>query len=314
MTDSPVDERSLSLIRANEYLEAQLSMSLGSVEKASSAHALAFYGDFYAGADSLVRNMVEQRKEQDPDCSRIVFLLTTSGGELDVVHRLGDVLHYHYREVWFVIPDHAYSAGTILAMSGDRIFLDYFGRLSPIDPQAINKNGDLVPALGYLDRWNHFVERARQEIITIPEIQVMLEFDQGDLFSFEHERERSVSLLKEWLVKYKFRDWTRTETRGEDVTPERKAERAEEIARRLSDPDIWHSHGHGIAREVLENDVRLKIDHLEDHPTLYRAVRQYDHLASDYLGERGALLACHVQGCPIILEISREKANARGQD
>ena len=45
------------------------------------------------------------------------------------------------------------SAGTILCMSGDKIFMDYASILGPIDPQVPTPDtGDYVPALGYLDK------------------------------------------------------------------------------------------------------------------------------------------------------------------
>jgi len=52
----------------------------------------------------------------------------------------------------FLIPSHAMSAGTILAMSGDAIHMDYYSVLGPIDPQVENQEGRLIPALGYLIR------------------------------------------------------------------------------------------------------------------------------------------------------------------
>ena len=53
-------------------------------------------------------------------------------------------------------------------------------------------------------------------------------------------------LLKEWLVKYKFKNWKVTQRRKVPVTRKMKEQRAEEIAGKLNDTRLWHSHGRGI--------------------------------------------------------------------
>ena len=63
------------------------------------------------------------------------LILDTPGGVVEVVERIVRVLRHHYTEVKFVIPDRAMSAGTVLAMSGDDILMDYHSCLGPIDPQ-----------------------------------------------------------------------------------------------------------------------------------------------------------------------------------
>ena len=122
----------------------------------------------------------------------------------------------------FLIPSHAMSAGTILAMSGDAIHMDYYSVLGPIDPQVENQEGRLIPALGYLIRYEDLLEKANSGNITAAELNILLNFDQGDLYRFTQARDLSISLLEEWLVKYKFKDWTTTETHGDPVSLEMK--------------------------------------------------------------------------------------------
>jgi ClpP class serine protease len=51
------------------------------------------------------------------------------------------------------------SAGTVLVMCGDNIYMDYFSVLGPIDPQVKrrSKGNVYVPALGYLEKYNELV-------------------------------------------------------------------------------------------------------------------------------------------------------------
>lgn len=302
MEDIPVTQSGVSFVRANEYLELGLNERLQTIEQHTDSHVLVINGPIYSNADDDLRTLVEARKRDIYHASdRLIVILTTSGGQIEPVQRIAELIREHYEEVWFVVPNYAYSAGTILAMSGDKIMMDYYGRLGPVDPQIENRNGQLVPALGYLARWNELMQRAKDDSITLAEIQVMLEFDQGDLFRYDQARERSVALLKDWLVKYKFRDWKITNTTGKQVTSALRKRRAESIARKLSDPATWHSHGHGISRDVLTHELGLRIDNLEQDEIAYEAIRSYDHLLSDYLDIRRASFASQVCGQPLVL-------------
>ena len=80
------------------------------------------------------------------------MLLTTTGGSLNPVKRIVNIFRNFYKEVNFIIPDYAYSAGTVMCCSGDKIYMDYYSVLGPIDPQVRNKDGKFVAALGYLDK------------------------------------------------------------------------------------------------------------------------------------------------------------------
>ncbi len=269
---------------ADDFIQAELDIRLRRVGEVFNSHALALYGEISSGVDVLIRRVSEKLIEQagDPANKALTFVLNTNGGFIEVAQRIVETIRYHFSHVNFVIPDAAYSAGTVLAMSGDAIFMDYFSRLGPIDPQAENVRGELVPALGYLQQYKRPIEKARDGTITIPEIQLLVDrFDQAELYKYEQATELSVSLLKKWLVQYKFKDWEVTEGRGRKVTPRMKSGRAESIARQLNDTERWHSHGHGISPEVLRTELNLRIDDLDGDR--HKAVVAYHSLMQDYL-------------------------------
>ena len=108
--------------------------------------------------------------------------MSTAGGFIEVVERVVGTMRYNYQQVEFIIPDVAYSAGTVLALSGDAIHMDYYSRLGPIDPQVTLDNGRSVPALGYLARYEALLERAREGDLTGAEVAMLLNFDQAELF------------------------------------------------------------------------------------------------------------------------------------
>lgn len=83
----------------------------------------------------------------------------------------------------------------MLAMSGDAIYMDYYSRLGPIDPQVENQRGRQVPALGYLEKYNELIAKAQNPgAITLAEIQILLNFDQAELHQYEQAQELSVAL------------------------------------------------------------------------------------------------------------------------
>jgi hypothetical protein len=59
------------------------------------------------------------------------------------------------------------------------------------------------------------------------------------LYQYEHARALSVALLKEWLVKYKFKEWKITRTRKRRVTVKMKEKRAAQIAMELIKPKTY---------------------------------------------------------------------------
>lgn len=257
---------------------------------------MTLHGSITGGIDHLIRESVEERIHRSPDQTSLTVVLTTGGGYIEVTQRIVETIRHHYRYVNFVIPDVAYSAGTVLAMSGDSIYMDYFSRLGPIDPQVENAKGELIPALGYLERYGALLKKAEDGEITLAEVQLLIDgFNQAELYMYDQARELSISLLKKWLVEYKFREWTETETRKLPVTRSDKEERAEDIARQLSDTGRWHSHGHGISATVLYEELNLKIDDFGNDQKLKLAIHDYHTLLTDYLSKTG-MSAVHVPG------------------
>jgi hypothetical protein len=186
------------------------------------------------------------------------------------------------------------SAGTILALSGDDIHMDYYSVLGPIDPQE-EIEGKLVPALGYVIRYQNLLNKGAQGALTAEEMAVLLNFDQAQLYSIEQGKNLSTALLKEWLVKYKFKDWKVTQKHRRRVTMAMKRARAEQIAQKLNDTDLWNSHGLGINRARLEREVGLKIKDFSKNKQLNDCLRDYHRLFVDYMTKTSHNGAIHTR-------------------
>jgi hypothetical protein len=278
---------------ANAIVEAQLIQHLACIEQDFDADALTYIGPIATGADDHIKDAIENRSRHK---KRLVFILETNGGFAESTRRISDTLRHHYSVVEFLIPSHAMSAGTILAMSGDAIWMDYYSVLGPIDPQVQSQDGShLIPALGYLIKYQELLAKANAGNAGGAELELLLNFDQGELYSYEQARALSVSLLEEWLVRYKFRNWTLTERRRRPVTRAMKKDRARRIAAILNDARRWNSHGIGINMAILKRDLKLKIDDFGAKSDVRQHVRAYHKLLLDYMGRMGQTSIVHTR-------------------
>lgn len=74
-------------------------------------------------------------------------------------------------------------------------------------------------------------------------------------------------LVIDWLIRYKFKNWTVTETRKQPVTESMKKKRAEGIAKELTNHSRWRSHGRSIKIDDLES-IGLKVTRIDENPEL----------------------------------------------
>jgi len=274
---------------ANRVIEDQLDARVHALEDVSGSDVLFYSGPIYPLASEWIKDALEALPKKRKS---ILFLLETDGGFAHVAERIALILRHHYKRVAFLVPSEAMSAGTILVMSGDSIYMDYASMLGPIDPQVKRGGrGGWVPALGYLEQYERFVEKAKKGELTSAELTYFVEnFDPAELYQYEQETELSIALLEEWLAKYKFKNWRKTETKGTKVTAKMRKARAEEIARRLNDTKRWHSHSRGIPMEVLRRDLKLLINDFGKDPDLGPAVQGYYHLLKDYCFKRDHMI------------------------
>ncbi|MBI5452786.1 serine dehydrogenasease [Candidatus Gottesmanbacteria bacterium] len=283
-----IQEDADSVLRGliNSYCEA--------LEKELNSHVIFYMGPLMSPTDDLLKDKIEALKIKYNNLS---FVLETDGGYIDVTKRIAEVLRHHFNgTVDFIVPNHAMSAGTILVMSGNKIYMDYYSVLGPIDPQVPSDNEKkLIPALGYLEQYKRLIKKSEKGDLTTAEMAYLIEkFDPAELYKYEQEKELSISLLKEWLVKYKFKNWIKTETKKQNVTNKMKTERAESIAEMLNDTEKWHSHGIGISMEVLRRDVKLKIEDYEASKKLNEKIKCYYKLLKDFAEKHGHTIVFHV--------------------
>ncbi|HVB98242.1 MAG TPA: serine dehydrogenasease [Candidatus Dormibacteraeota bacterium] len=278
-------------INANAIIEAQLDVHVQAIEEAMKADVLAFCGPIVHGVEDYIRDAIENVTDRR---DKLVIVLETEGGYIEVAERIANIVRRHYKIVDFVVPNFAMSAGTVLVMCGDAIHMDYFSILGPIDPQTERPDGRLIPALGYLEKYDALIQKSKKGKLSTAELTFLVsKFDPAELYYYEQSKKLSDSLLQEWLVKYKFKNWTKTETRKRNVTLRMKKARAKEIAAKLNDTKKWCSHSRGISLQVLRNDLNLQIEDFGEKSETNKALREYYKLLGDYKEKRGHRWVIH---------------------
>lgn len=139
----------------------------------------------------------------------IDVLIHSPGGRPDATERIVYILRSRFKEVNFLIPHSAYSAATMLALSGNNIILHPSATLGPIDPQI---NG--IPARS-IKRGFEKVKRIIMEEgpEALPAYIPLIEKYSLDLLELCDDSEKlSKELVGTWLKQYMFKDKTNPNT------------------------------------------------------------------------------------------------------
>ena len=267
-----------------------LRSKLAEIENHTGRDVLTIFGPIMETVSHRVRLAIESVPERREGS---LVIIDTIGGIVEVAERIVTTLRHYYEEVKFLIPDRAMSAGTVLVMSGDAILMDHFSCLGPVDPQ-LDIEGKPIPisVLSYLEQYERFVKKAEEGTLTSADLVLLQKLDAADLRQYELAAKLSVRLIQDWLVKYKFKDWSTRGSTKKPVTLEEKEKRAKEIAQKLNDQEKWGTHGRGINRDALA-ELKLKIDDLEADPKLSNLIKEYFWFFRDFAFKAEAISLVH---------------------
>ena len=247
-----------------EIARAWLTARLCEIEEHTKKDVLTIMGGLDETIATRVRLALEHIAAERKKI--LMVILDTPGGSIEAAKLIVQTLRNFYNTVHFLVPRAAMSAGTVMVMSGNEIYMDYFSRLGPIDPQILRGNS-YVPALSYLRQYDKIKKKAEKGQLTSVDAFMLEKLDLAELDTIELQKALSESLITDWLPRYKFQDW--------DATSGEKQARAKEIAEKLNDQEKWFVHGHGIHKDVLWTDLRLKTKDYSDDEKLKSLVWKY---------------------------------------
>lgn len=254
-----------------QELEEELVKLISEYNKLSNSYLFVCVSSFRIPIPDIQLNMEDYYAIFDilRDCKSNVldFYIETPGGSGVSVEEIVKFLREKFETINFVVSGEAKSAGTLLVLSGDAIYMTKSGSLGPIDAQ-IKLGRTVISAYDYIEWVNTKREEAEKNNKLNPADATMIaQISPGEFNKVYHALKFAEDLVVEWLTKYKFKNWNLTETRKIKVTEEMKKKRALEIAEELTNHAKWRTHNRSIKIDDLE-EFGLKINRLDDKPEL----------------------------------------------
>lgn len=201
-------------------------------------------------------------------------ILETPGGSGEAAEDIVRLIRGRYESMAVIIPGTAKSAGTIIAMAGDEILMDASSALGPIDAQ-IMWQGKVFSADALLQGMNRIKDEVvRTNSLNRAYVPMLQNISPGELQHAQNALDFAQELVRDWLARYKFKDWATHTSTGASVTDDEKRERAAQIAAQLCDHGRWKTHGRSIHLDDL-HAMRLRVTDFSQQPDLADAIRRY---------------------------------------
>ncbi len=208
---------------------------------------------------------------------KLDLILESPGGSGEIAEDIIRLLRGRYDDIAVIIPGYAKSVATIMAMAADEIVMGPASSLGPIDAQ-MGWQGKVFSAHALLEGFEKIkkeVEKTGQ--LNKAYIPILQGISPGELQNAENALRFARTLVKQWLAKYKFKNWEVHSSTKERVTPADRESRADEIATRLCDHGEWLTHGRSLKIDDLEG-MKLKIRDFSQDPDLAEPIRRYHTL------------------------------------
>lgn len=205
---------------------------------------------------------------------KIDIILETPGGYAEIAEKIVEYIRKKFADVAFIIPGAAMSAGTIMAMAGDDILMSPLSSLGPIDAQ-LSQQGKRFSAHAFLEGLNKIKDEVTTTgVLNKAYIPILQNVSPGETQSAQNALDFARVLVRDWLSKYKFKNWHTHSTTGLPVADSDRKNRASEIADQLCDHGKWKTHGRCINMDALR-DMKLKITDYTETKELSEAIERY---------------------------------------
>lgn len=236
-----------------------------------------FAADFNNRQSSIDKTDLLPFNDMISNCTgtKLDLILETPGGFAEIVEDLVRLIRDKYESFNIIIPGYAKSAGTIFAMAADDILMSNISSLGPIDAQMATQNGGRISADGYLEGLRKLKKEVGDKKTLNPVyIPILQKMSLGEIELYENVQKFSITLVKDWLCKYKFKNWTIHSSSGKPVTDEERKKKADSIAHELSKNSRWMTHSRSIKIPEL-TQMGLKINNYQNNSDLYDAITRY---------------------------------------
>lgn len=177
----------------------------------------------------------------------IDVLIISNGGIPEAAERIVSLLRPRFQQLRWIVPANAYSATTLLCLSGDEIIMTDTGTLGPVDPQL-----EGIPAYAILNGFREMFDYITQVggDATAAYEPLLEQYPQELIKLCEAATELSKELARKWLSQYM-------------LQCDENAPQVAHCAEYLVNFDIHKSHGRSINRHTARQ-IGLKIVYSEE--------------------------------------------------
>lgn len=221
-------------------------------------------------------------------------LLQSPGGLVEAAESIVKMLRARFSHIRFIVPNIAKSAATMMAMSGDKIWMDCDSELGPIDPQFLVPKADgtkvQTPAQAIIDQFDSIEIKIKNDPRLLPAYIPLIQTFAPALYQqAENALALSRDLVADWLETYMFRDEAQA------------SKYAAAVAAFLGNHNLFKSHSRGITLKDFQSTDALKhvrVKDLASDPGFHRRVRAVDLSVSHTFNGTGAYkLFDNSEGC-----------------
>lgn len=188
--------------------------------------------------------------------NEVDVLIVSNGGSPETAERIVCLLREKFSNIRFIVPGNAYSAATLICLSGESILMEASGTLGPIDPQIGG-----IPARTILRAFEQIEERVKDEG---PEylaayLPLVAKLDLYIIEICKSFQALSEELARKWLSQYMLK----CPANSEEV---------DQLVKFLSTYDVHKSHSRSIGRQQGK-EVGLRITFTEEIEGLSPLIR-----------------------------------------
>lgn len=258
--------------KSGDEFRASRVEKIAAVESVTHRPLIIYFSNFIK-AQNIPNNIIDDTDvtafsdliEPIRDRDALDVLLHSPGGLAESAERIVYLLRQNFKSVRFAVPHTAYSAATLMTLSGDEILMDDRSALGPIDPQLAyvdQRTGQVfqVPTQAIVDGWETAREECRKDPEALSVYYPLLAKLDLHIFEICKNAERlSQDLALEWLRKYMLK---------EDSAAEEKARRVVEY---LSRHRERRSHRRPISVSTAK-ELGLKVVDMRSEPELRKRI------------------------------------------
>lgn len=221
---------------------------------------------------SLIKGLVKDVTEES-----LILIIHTYGGDVYSAVKIVNVLQNKFKNIKAVIPDFAYSSGTMMSLGSDEIYMNVDSTLGPLDlPMEHPIDGCDISSLDITDTLNNLASVCTQIAMgTYSQLRseengsnMRLGKKQASELSFKSANnliKPIVNKIDPFTLQKGYREQKIGLYYAKDLLKSRmmKGNEMQALTTSKSLVNGYPSHGFGIFREELKNKLKLNIKNLE---------------------------------------------------